>query len=790
MTGILALGSAIALGLVPLASANPPAVSITSGPSGLVTSTSAAFTFSVDDPDATVECELDGSGFSGCSSGVSYSGLADGDHTFAVRATSLGAETGTDSRSFIVDATGPSLSLPSVTENVDKVTSAPVSYSVGATDPHGPVSVTCTPASGSVFPLGTTTVGCTATDGLGNTATGSFGVTVQDVTPPVVTPPASIIVSVNGVTSAAVSFSATSSDGIPTCTPASGSAFPLGTTTVTCSATDGAGNTGSAGFDVTVRDTTAPSLTLPANQTVSINGAATATVTYSVSGLDGATALTPTCTPPSGSSFPLGTTTVSCTVTDAAGNDTTGTFTVTVQDTTAPTVSIGSGPSGTVGSDSATFAFSASDGTLTCALDAGGFQACSSPASYAGLTDGPHVFRVKATDGAGNATTVTRQWTIDTSPPTFTTPGLLTVEANGPAGSSVTYDVTAADDGVPLLPAAVSCTPASGSLFALGTTTVTCQAADALGNQGTATFSIVVRDTQPPTLTVADVTVAATTEAGIRRTDAAMAAFLRSLRATDLVSPSVIVTTDAPDLFPVGVTALGVTAVDSAGNAVSRSVRVTVLALGKEAPPPPDLDPPGDVRQLKAAAGDHVVTLTWTAPRASDLAAVEVQMSVANEPGQRVVFRGLGARAVIARLRNDVQHRFLIVAIDKAGNRSRGVVVQGTPRAALLALPRPGTRTARPPLLRWAPVRDASYFNVQLFRGKTKVLSAWPATARLQLTTKWVYDNVGRTLAPGTYSWFVWPGYGDRRAVKYGSMLGKSSFTIVARLGKPRPAVR
>ena len=368
---------------------------------------------------------------------------------------------------------------------------------------------------------------------------------------------------------------------------------------------------------------------------------------------------------------------------------------------------------------------------------------------------------------------------------------MLTVEANGPTGSTVAYQVTAADDGVPLLPGSLSCTPPSGSLFPLGTTTVTCQAVDALGNQGAATFSIVVRDTQPPTLTVADVTLAATSEAGIRRTDAAMAAFLRSLRATDIVSPSVVVTTDAPDLFPVGVTTLRVTAVDAAGNNVSRSVRVTVLALGKEAPPPPDLDPPGDVRQLKATAGDHVVTLTWTAPRASDLATVEVQMSVADGPGQRVVFRGLGPRAAIARLRNDVQHRFLVVAIDKAGNRSRGVVIQATPRAALLALPRPGTRVATPPLLRWAPVREASYFNVQLFRGKTKVLSAWPSAARLQLTSKWVFDKVGRTLAPGTYSWFVWPGYGDRRAVKYGSMLGKSTFTVVARTtGKPKPPPR
>jgi HYR domain len=55
-----------------------------------------------------------------------------------------------------------------------------VTYSVSATDPvDGPLTPVCTPASGSTFPPGTTTVTCTATDTHGNTATGSFQVQVQ-----------------------------------------------------------------------------------------------------------------------------------------------------------------------------------------------------------------------------------------------------------------------------------------------------------------------------------------------------------------------------------------------------------------------------------------------------------------------------------------------------------------------------------------------------------------------------------------------------------------------------------
>ena len=44
-------------------------------------------------------------------------------------------------------------------------------------------------------------------------------------------------------------------------------------------------------------------------------------------------------------------------------------------------------------------------------------------------------------------------------------------------------------------------------------------------------------------------------------------------------------------------------------------------------------------------------------------------------------------------------------------------------------------------MLRWAPVRTASYFNVQLYREGVKVLSAWPEVARLQLGKSWTYDH-------------------------------------------------
>jgi hypothetical protein len=87
-------------------------------------------------------------------------------------------------------------------------------------------------------------------------------------------------------------------------------------------------------------------------------------------------------------------------------------------DTTAPETTITAGPSGTVTTTDATFAFSADEpgATFACRLDAGGWEACTSPKSYTGLASGGHTFEVRATDTAGNtdAAPGSRPWTIAT----------------------------------------------------------------------------------------------------------------------------------------------------------------------------------------------------------------------------------------------------------------------------------------------------------------------------------------------------------------------------------------
>jgi uncharacterized protein YjiK len=105
------------------------------------------------------------------------------------------------------------------------------------------------------------------------------------------------------------------------CEPASPGPFPIGTTTVTCTASDTAGNTGSASFHVTVQDTKPPVINVPDDITVDATGPltpvdfGTVTATDTVDG-----ALTATCSPAAPGPFPPGTTHVDCFATDAHGN--------------------------------------------------------------------------------------------------------------------------------------------------------------------------------------------------------------------------------------------------------------------------------------------------------------------------------------------------------------------------------------------------------------------------------------------------------------------------------------
>jgi hypothetical protein len=120
--------------------------------------------------------------------------------------------------------------------------------------------------------------------------------------------------------------------GTVTCSPASGSFFPKGTTTVTCTATGA-----TCSFTVTVNDTQAPTITCPANVTAVTNQTCGASSCQVVNyppptASDNCPGVIVACVPPAGTCFGAGTTTVTCTATDTSGNTATCSFSVTTFD--------------------------------------------------------------------------------------------------------------------------------------------------------------------------------------------------------------------------------------------------------------------------------------------------------------------------------------------------------------------------------------------------------------------------------------------------------------------------
>ena len=293
-----------------------------------------------------------------------------------------------------------------------------------------------------------------------------------------------------------------------TTTPVSGSTFPVGTTTVTSTTTDAAGNTGTCTFTVKVNDTQAPTITCPANIVVSTApNLCSANVTFPAAVVsDNCPGTTVTFSPASGSSFPKGVTTVTATATDASGNTKTCTFTVTVNDTQAPAITCPANitVSNTPNICGANVTFAAPTATDNCP----GVTVVSSPASGSLFPVGTTTVTSTATDASGNTTSCTFTVTVnDTQVPVITCPANITLTSPiGSCNAVATFAATATDNcpGVTL-----SYTPASGSSFPVGTTTVTAKATDASGNIATCTFTVTVIDAQLPVISVQPANTAA-----------------------------------------------------------------------------------------------------------------------------------------------------------------------------------------------------------------------------------------------------------------------------------------
>ncbi|MFN2499559.1 MAG: PxKF domain-containing protein [Pyrinomonadaceae bacterium] len=437
--------------------------------------------------------------------------------------------------------------------------------------------------AGNFFPVGTTTITYTATDGAGNTATDTQTVTVSDGTAPVIEAPADTTLQCasNVPTGGATDATASDNCGTPTVAYSESSNGGSGTTanplviTRTYTATDAAGNSASDSQTITVIDNTAPTVTAPADTTlqcasdVPTGGATdatasdncgTPTVAYSESSNGAGSTASPLVI------------TRTYTATDAAGNSASDSQTITVIDNTAPTVT------------------APADTTLQCAsnvptggaTDATASDNCGTPTvAYSetsnggsGTTANPLVITrtYTATDAAGNSASDSQTITvIDNTAPTIALTGAnpQVVECHT---SYPELGATATDN----CSGNFAATPSgSVNVNTPGTYIITYNATDAAGNQAApVTRTVTVVDTTAPVITCpANIIVSLPLNSS-----ATSMAVNFAPTATDTCSGATVTTSVASgSAFPMGTTTVIAKATDTAGNQSSCSFTVTVL---------------------------------------------------------------------------------------------------------------------------------------------------------------------------------------------------------------------
>ncbi len=440
-----------------------------------------------------------------------------------------------------------------------------------------------------------------------NASTTQFEVRATGSSPPtcVVSCPLNMTVSANTTqgsqTGAIVSFADNiepSGDcGSITSSPASGSFFPTGTTTVNISSATGGG---SCSFTITVTETAAPTITCAADQTATTSGSSNeASVTVN----------TPTTTGTNvqvdgvrsdnrelSDGYPVGTTTITWTARECNNppecDDPNARFATCKQKiiVTNPDAAAITCPS------DKTFSSGCNGATLTSA-QIGTPTATGSGVTVAGRRGdnldlyadaypvGTTTITWTATDDSDRVASCTQLITInttgsDTTPPTVTAPPNVSVTTTGCSqivGETELGTATATDDcGTPNI--ARSGVPL-GNLFPTGTTTITYTATDGAGNTATATQTVTVTESVNPTISApADLalnTGAGATSCGVVVGDAT----LGTAAASDNC-PGVTVTRSgvpAGNFFPVGATIITYTATDRSGNTASDTQTVTVV---------------------------------------------------------------------------------------------------------------------------------------------------------------------------------------------------------------------
>jgi hypothetical protein len=371
-----------------------------------------------------------------------------------------------------------------------------------------------------------------------------------------------------------------------------------------------------------------------------------------------------------------------------------------------------------------------------------GIASCTST-TYAGPDAGAATVGGTCRDNAGNVSApLTTTFAYDATPPSVTG----TTARGADAGGWFNHPVGVAFSGTDPVSGIDSCTSATYSGPDSGSAAVAGSCRDKAGN--TADASVALKyDATPPSVTGATPARAPDADGWYNH---ALGVAFAGADATSGIASCDAPTYDHPDAKAASVTGR---CTDNAGNASAPQT----FSFQYDSTPP-------SLRDLLVTASDHSVALAWKA--STDVAAVKI-LRARGSVAPVTLFSGKRVLAYTDKTALDGnRYTYTIEALDEAGNVAT-MKTTATPSAPLIA-PRQSAHVSGGVLLRWRPTKRASYYNVQIWRDGKKVLSVWPAGTSYRT----------RRLAPGHYTWIVWPGFGARSRHKYGAAIGKSTFVV------------
>ena len=511
--------------------------------------------------------------------------------TVTFSATDNCGNTAAAAKTFTVDdKTGPEFSeiIPFNSECSSETLTSDIQAwieSVNAVDNCGEVTVSndFDVETLSVSGCGELTVTFTAEDECGNSSVVASTIVIEDTTPPVVEcNPITINLRNNGIyilsqgdirnLAGSVSDNCSSNENIEitvsrrsfSCDNA-GQAVP-----VTITATDECGNSTECQTTVTVRDNMAPQITCPEDITVSTDAETCGAIVDFEALVAENCDYTLVYSHEPGNEFPVGTTEVTVTATDASGNANSCAFTITVVDDVAPVVEC---PQDIVvrleeGASTAVVEFTA------VASDNCDFTVTYSHESGSEFPLGTTNIVVTATDMAGNSTECSFDINVlDENAPVLICPDDITVSQDeGQCGAVVNFEAGISDES----DVTIEYSHEPGSLFPVGTTTVTVTATDDSGNSAECSFDVTVSDEEVPFIACPEDLVVI---AEVGECDASVIV----PEITELGDNCEFTytndfnnSTDASGVYPVGVTEVVWTITDEAGNTANCTMTVTV----------------------------------------------------------------------------------------------------------------------------------------------------------------------------------------------------------------------